>query len=137
METIKGTILTAQVNGCVEPNSDGKWSIQHSILPCSCAPCRDNPTDYKSCLFHTQRETKQEIIRLTGESKERGNNNLYDLKALTVNQLKEELRERSLPLSGLKPELVSRLSDALTLEHDLGDDNKEELDKALEDENTD
>ena len=69
--------------------------------------------------------------------RERDHNDLYDLKALTVNQLKDELRERSLPLTGLKPELVSRLSDALTVEHDLGDDNKEELDEALEDENID
>ena len=51
--------------------------------------------------------------------------------------MKEELRERSLPLSGLKPELVSRFSDALTLEHDLGDDNEEESEETLEDENTD
>ena len=74
---------------------------------------------------------------MTGEPKDRDENDLYDLKSLTVNQLKEELRERSLPLSGLKPELVACLSDALTLEHDLGDDNEEELDEVLKDENTD
>ena len=33
--------------------------------------------------------------------------------------------------------LVCRLSDALTREHDLDDDNEEELDGSLEDENTD
>ena len=91
MDTIKGTMLIAQVNGCEKPNSDGKWSIQHSLLPCSCAPCRDNPTDYKSCLFNTERETKQEIVRITGEPKARDKNDLYDLKGLTVNQLKDEL----------------------------------------------
>ena len=32
---------------------------------------------------------------------------------------------------------MSRLSDALTLRNDLGDDNEEELDEVLEDENTD
>ena len=32
---------------------------------------------------------------------------------------------------------MSRFSDAWTLDHDLGDDNEEELDEALEDENTD
>ena len=32
---------------------------------------------------------------------------------------------------------MSRISDVLTVEHDLGDDNEEELDEALEDENTD
>ena len=69
--------------------------------------------------------------------RERDHNDLYDPKTLTVNQLKEELRERILPLSGIKPELLSCFSDALTLEHDLGDDNKEELDEALEDEKTD
>lgn len=126
METIKGTMLIAQVNGCEKPNSDGKWSIQHSILPCFCASCRDNPTDYKSYLFHTERETKQEIISLSGEPKARDNNDLHDLKARTVNQLKDELRERCLPLSGLKPELVSCLTNTLTVEHDLGDDNEEE-----------
>ena len=87
-------------------------------------------------ISYRERETKQEIIRLTGEPKARDKNDLYDLKGLTVNQLKDELRARSLPLTGLKPELFSRLTDALTVEHDLCDNNEGELEEVLDDENT-
>lgn len=39
MKPIKGTQLIAQVSGCSQPNSDGKWKIDHSLLPRSCPPC--------------------------------------------------------------------------------------------------
>ena len=102
MDTIKGTTLIAQVSGCQHPNDEGKWTIDHSLLPCSCSNCRDDPTDFKSCIFRKDRETKREIIKLVGESNNNNENDLYDLKALTIPQLKDELRERSLPLSGKK-----------------------------------
>ena len=135
MDTIKGTTLIAQVSGCQHPNAEGKWTIDHSLLPCSCPNCRDDPTDFKSCIFKKERETKREIIKLVGESKHNDEHDLYDLKALTIPQLKDELRERSLPLSGRKSDLLERLTNALMVEHDLGEQVQDECDIAFMEEN--
>ena len=57
----------------------------HSLLPCSCPECRKDPTDYKSCMFLKDRETKRVVIKLEGESKNSDKHDLYDLKSLTKN----------------------------------------------------
>ena len=59
MKPIKGTQLIAQVSGCSQPNSDGQWTIDHSLLPCLCCPCRADQTDFKSCIFHLGRKQRE------------------------------------------------------------------------------
>ena len=135
MDTIKGTTLIAQVSGCRNPNEDGRWTLDHSLLPCSCPECRKDPTDYKSCMFQKDRETKRVVITLEGESKNSDKNDLYDLKSLTKPQLKDELRARGLSLSGNKPELLERLTQVLTVEHDLGEEAEDEGDIVIMEQN--
>ena len=99
------------------------WTIDHSLLPCSCPPCRANPTDFKSCIFHLERETTRREVKIVGETNDDG---LEEFRSLTVPQLKAELRERNLPLSGRKEELVARLANWLQHKHDLGEVIEEE-----------
>ena len=63
-ESIKGTTKIAQVSGCLQPNSEGKWSIDNSLLPCLCPPCCSDPTNFKSFIFDVERETRRKVIKL-------------------------------------------------------------------------
>ena len=86
-------------------------------------------------MFQKDRETKRVVIKLEGESKNTDEHDLYDLKSLTVSQLKDELRERGLSLCGNKPELLERLTQVLTVEHDLGEEAEDEGDIVIMEQN--
>ena len=81
-----------------------------------CPPCRADPTYL--CIFHLERHTTRRVLKLIGE---KNDDDLDEFRSLSVPQLKAELRERNLPLSGRKEELVARLANWLKHEHDLGE----------------
>ena len=93
-----------------------------------CPSCCADPTDFKSCIIHLERETERVEIKLVGDKDNTDKDKLDELRSLTVPQLKLELRERGLPLSGLKKDLVEHLSNWLIQEHDLGEVIEEEKD---------
>mmetsp|Transcript_53785 Transcript_53785/g.62870 ORF Transcript_53785/g.62870 Transcript_53785/m.62870 type:complete len:289 (-) Transcript_53785:197-1063(-) len=71
MEPIKGTTKIAQVSGCLQPNIKEKWSIDSSLLPCSCPPCRSDPTNSKSCIVAELKvELKERCISQSGRKLE-------------------------------------------------------------------
>ena len=86
-------------------------------------------------MFQKDRKTKRVVITLEGESKNSDKHDLYDLKSLTKPQLKDELRARGLSLSGNKPELLERLTQVLTVEHDLGEEAEDEGDIVIMEQN--
>lgn len=114
-------MLITQVSVCPQPNIQGKWTIDHYLPPYSCPKWCEDPTDVQSYIFHKERQTSREIIRVVGESTDRDENDVYDLKSITILKLKEEFQESCILLSGQEAELILCLTNALMLDHNIGE----------------
>ena len=111
MNTIAGTQKLYQVQGHNKSLSNNKFVLNTFELQCSCTNCLWNPLDVVSCFYLDDRKWKKVVVC---EKNEPDNKE----QSLTVNELKDKLRERQLRVSGNKNELIQRL-----LENNKKDDN--------------
>ena len=87
-------------------------------LQCSCKECRQDPTNIDSCIYRNQRrELATHVLKEARRSVPE--EDAFGILAMTVAELKVELRERRLPVSGNKEELRQRLMSFL---EDVGDE---------------
>jgi len=107
MNAIEGTRTVFQIQGNIEPTSPDKWTIHTSIIPCSCSPCRSDPSNVDLCIYKEIRTINTKIV--SKQENRTTDEDPYGINSLTVALLKEELRARNLKLSGNKPELLARL----------------------------
>ena len=113
MRAVAGTQKIFQISGDVDPISLEKYTLVTATLPCSCPPCRINPTNIDTCIYKGDRDLKKIVV-----SKLEENNNdsdIHGLAKLTVAALKDELAARDLSKKGNKPELRARLEEYLNL----------------------
>ena len=112
---IPETLKVAQVQGFKE-KKDETWSVITSSIPCSCPSCRNDPTQTDSCQFKDDRNVREHNIR-DKNSKDK-EPDPYGIRKLTCALLRVELKERQLPVTGLKPALVARLEASIEDEGD-------------------
>ena len=114
MRAIPATLKLYQIEGQKNAMPSGKYQLHTSELPCACSNCRNHePIDL--CIYKNERKvTKHTVSNTVGDTvNAQQQDDEYGLQGLTVNDLKNELRERGLPLSGLKQDLLDRLKAAL------------------------
>mmetsp|Transcript_5032 Transcript_5032/g.7723 ORF Transcript_5032/g.7723 Transcript_5032/m.7723 type:complete len:106 (-) Transcript_5032:264-581(-) len=90
------------------------------MKPCSCVRCRENCLS-STCLFKDVRNITDQVVREVGQPATSAGETAtdeYGLAELGVQELKHQLRERYLSVSGRKAELIERLSAALGCEDD-------------------
>ena len=142
MSVVTGTQSIYQVQGTKEQRfctSSGNYILHIFNQQCSCTNCIANPEDINKYHYIQHRNWKEVIVRekekqrvtLTGEE---------EYQRLTVNELKDILREQELPISGQKDELVARLLDRnnnnnddtvlLTEQEDSNQDTKQDTDNS-------
>ena len=119
VKPLKGTLSIAQVTGHKEKDSvTNKWSVTTADLPCSCMPCRMNPsTEYTECYNKKERNLVQHVLRNKGEDDVAEMDDL-GLLGLTNTLLRQELNERGIhtPKTWTKQKLVQRLTDLISAE---------------------
>jgi len=121
MAPIVGTQSLYQLQGDSNKVSAGVWNLHTAVLPCSCPPCRFNPSNRTACVYKHDRDLKTNIVSLKTINDD-NNDDTNGINKLTVPQLREELRTRGLKLNGNKPELMARLVHHLENEEALDDD---------------
>ena len=112
MKAIDGTLHNFQVTG---NSGGGEKTITTSERQCSCPPCRQDPTNIETCRYKEERgEIKVHKVRDLDDI-ERENLILdpHGIRALTIKDLKDELKARYLPISGNKKVLMQRLTECL------------------------
>jgi hypothetical protein len=118
MIPLKDTLLIAQVTGNKEKDAEtGKWSVTSSYLPCSCLPCRTNPsTASTTCYYKHERNFVKHVIKIKGENEIEMDD--LGLLGLTNDMLRKELNERGIetPKSWTKPKLVLMLTEVIGAE---------------------
>eukprot|EP00957_Ditylum_brightwellii_P188982 14386551-Ditylum_brightwellii.AAC.1 len=80
---------------------DGKYNLNTFKLTCSCVKCMENPKNIGECMFLSMRKWRNEIVR------EKKDNKYNKYKA---RELQDKLVKRHLPTTGLKADLIVRLS---------------------------
>jgi len=120
MAPIVGTQSLYQLQGDRKKVSAGLWNLHTALLPCSCPPCRFNPSNRTTCVYKDSRDLKTNIVSL--KSMNDDNDDLNGVNNLSVEQLKQELRTRGLKLNGNKPDLIARLVHHLENEEACDDD---------------
>ena len=120
MKAVPQTLKLFQIEGQKTPDANGKYKLRTTCLPCSCPNCRDHKP-FQECLYKEIRNSREVTVSKGGEN-ENADNDEFGLRELTVADLKNELRQRFLPLSGRKEELLERLTAALRDEAAQDDD---------------
>ena len=110
---VSGTMKLHQVQGTADTETDdSNHRFFTSILPCSCPKCRIDPTGAAEglCLYKSDRKIKEIFIVEKKDDVNTDENDPYGIKSLTVAELKKELASRGLIRTGLKAQLVERLT---------------------------
>ena len=95
-------------------NCSGEKTLTMADLQCLCAPCRTNPGNLETCMYRDERgEIKTHAVRPVETNK----NDPHQLKSMTIQQLKDELKARNLPVTGAKSVLIRRLTTYLDADH--------------------
>ena len=107
-KTISGTQNLFQVQG-EQPEtlllSNGrKYDLDLFDLQCSCTNCLHEPQKVTSCLYLNDQNWRK--VKIEEKLSEQTG---IDYSEFTVNELKDILRDRDLPVSGCKDELLERL----------------------------
>ena len=110
MIAVPNTLKISQVNGEVNPITEHphqQWKLTTSLIPCSCPSCMRHP----SCGACVYKEERGEVAIVVTKKRERDvtQDDEFGVSTMSVKQLKIELKERNLRLSGLKAELAARL----------------------------
>lgn len=113
MQPIKDTLKISQVESSKEASETNGWKFRSAFLPCSCPQCRTHCSS-EFCLYQRERNIKEEVVRPNNNSND---DDYLGLRKLTKAALKNELRERFLPVGGKKDELVMRLQSAIEEEY--------------------
>lgn len=115
MKAIPGTLKVYQAAG----NKSGEKTLTTSERQCSCPQCRFNPENLDTCIYKEERgEIKTHVVKVIDEKeKESEQDDPHGIKSLKVQELKDELRARGLPISGVKAVLIERLTASLNKDH--------------------
>ena len=108
-KAVPGTQRIYQVMGENNVRDDGGFNLQTAQLQCSCKEYRQDPTNIDSCIYRNKRRELATHV-LKGENQ--GNQpeeDAFGILAMTVAELKVELHERGLQVSGSKEESRQRL----------------------------
>ena len=109
MKRVPGTQDFFQVQGHKEQLDNGNYKLDTFHLQCSCSNCRRNPQDVEACHYLQDRKWKSfEVSELRNKDNEIEYDKEY-YENLTVEELKEVLREKNLPVSGQKDELIEQI----------------------------
>ena len=121
-KAVAGTQMIYQVMGEKNVRDDGGFNLHTAQLQCSCNECRQDPTKIDSCIYKNERrEQVTHILRIN--EVHQPENDEFGIMHMTVAELKVELRERRLPLSGNKDALRNRL---VTFLRTIGDETIDE-----------
>ena len=135
MKRVPGTQDFFQVQGHKEQLENGNYKLDTFHLQCSCSNCRRNPQDVEACHYLQDRKWKRvEVSEMEKENDIEYNKEYYQ--NLTVTALKEMLREKNLPVSGRKDEIIQRImlppdfsdEEAAECEEEESDDDEESED---------
>ena len=99
--------------------SGSKYFITSS-LPCSCLPCRKDPTNVESCLCAADRNIEKKLIKQAGENEDDD-----DITNLLCEDLRDICRLHNLPHAGTKKFLLLRVIPYLQALSDVDVDNNE------------
>ena len=127
MAPIIGSQSLYQLQG---DSNESKWNLHTDVLPCSCSPCRCDPSNRDTCTYKEDRDLKTNIVSL----KVTNNNENKDpngINKLAVPELKVELRTRVLIISGNEPEIKVRLVQYLENNEVLDNDEINETDDTV------
>ena len=116
ISTVEGTQKMFQLHGDIKALPSGKWNLHTATIPCSCPPCRNDPSNLDACLYKAHRNMKTKIVSQAGVRAEEDEIDTHGIAKLTVAALKNELAERGLRKTGNKPELRARLEEYLDRE---------------------
>jgi len=116
ISTVEGTQKMFQLHGDIKALPSGKWNLHTAKIPCSCPPCRNDPSNLDACLYKAHRNMKTKIVSQAGVRAEEDEIDTHGIAKLTVAALKNELAERGLRKTGNKPELRARLEEYLDRE---------------------
>ena len=58
---ILGTQLLYQVQGDSSEIFAGRWNLHTDVLPCSCSPCKCNPSNRTTCIYTEDIDLKQTL----------------------------------------------------------------------------
>ena len=118
-KAVPGTQRIYQVMGEKNVRDDGGFNLHTAQLQCSCKECRQDPTKIDSCIYRNKRRELATHVLKGANQGNRPEEDAFGILAMTVAELKVELRERGLQVSGSKEELRQHLM--LFLE-DVGDE---------------
>ena len=112
-QPIPQTLQLAQVQGFNE-KKDQRWNIITSFVPCSCPSCRMNPSNAESCEYKVIRNINEHVIKDRNDKDDI--HDAHGIRTLTCAMLRTELKERGLPATGLKADLIARLEESIQKE---------------------
>ena len=107
-KAVPGTQMIYQVMGEKNVRDDGGFNLHTAQLQCSCKECRQDPTKIDSCLYKNKR--REQVTHILRENEgDQHEDDEFGILHMKVAELKLELRERGLPVSGNKEALRNRL----------------------------
>jgi len=121
MKAVAGTRKLFQLQGDLKSVSGGEWSLHTSSLQCACPPCRSNPASFDLCIYKEERKVNTVFVKQL-QIEQGVATDPYGITKLTVKDLKLQLKERGLPITGLKPVLKHRLLQYMIAQSGNGDD---------------
>ena len=88
-------------------NCIGEETFTMADLQCPCALCRTNLGNLETCMYKEERgEIKTHAVRLVETDK----NDPHQIKSMKVQQLKDKLKAKNLPVTGVKAVLIEQLA---------------------------
>ena len=132
-KTIKGSQQLYHIQGS-STNTGKEMQLISSLLPCLCDKCvSTNNENTDACVYRHLRgittHTVERIIEGEGGDEGDDDENSFGMKDLSVDELKDHLKDHGLSTTGNKKELYERIIDDLENQEDNPEYEEQEADR--------